>query len=130
MEARIAFDIMAGEPNRLLLILNTIEVTCEGLTRQAIPPRFGLAFRGPDSLVTRTGLSRFTLDDRETGATVIAELKQGHGSPGIERMDQRSITVRRHNVDRAQVRPDITVVENGLITPLGYQASGCASVAP
>jgi intracellular sulfur oxidation DsrE/DsrF family protein len=129
-EAKVAFDITAGEPGRMLLILDTIEETRAGLMRQGITPRFVLAFRGPASLLTQTDLSRFKLEDRETAAKVAAKLKQLRGTAGIERMDQCSIAMRGQKVDRAQVSPDVTIVENGWITLVGYQAKGYAYIAP
>ncbi|HXJ78584.1 MAG TPA: hypothetical protein VMS64_07880 [Candidatus Methylomirabilis sp.] len=129
-EAKIAFDITAGEPGHMLLILDTIEETRESFLRQGITPRFVLAFRGPASLLTQTDLSRFKPEDREAAAKVAAKLKQLRGTAGIERLDQCSIAMRGQKVDRAQVSPDVTIVENGWITLVGYQAKGYAYIAP
>jgi len=129
-EAKVAFDITAGEPGRMLLILDTIEETRESFLRQGITPRFVLAFRGPASLLTQTDLSRFKPEDREAAAKVAAKLKQLHGIAGIERLDQCSIAMRGQKVDKAQVNPDVTIVENGWITLVGYQAKGYAYIAP
>ena len=89
-----------------------------------------LAFRGPASLLTQTDLSRLKPEDRDTAAKVAAKLKQLHSAPGIERMDQCSIAMRGQKVDKAQVSPDVTIVENGWITLVGYQAKGYAYIAP
>jgi intracellular sulfur oxidation DsrE/DsrF family protein len=129
-DARVAFDVTAGEPGRLLNILNTIDETREGLARQGVTPHFVLAFRGPATLLTQTDLSRLKPEDRETAAKIAAKLKQLRGAAGIERLDQCSIAMRGQKVDRAQVNPDVTVVENGWITLVGYQAKGYAYIAP
>ena len=129
-EAKIAFDITAGEPGRMLNILNTIDETREGLAKHGVTPHFVLAFRGPATLLTQTDLSRLKPEDRETAAKVAAKLKQLRGAAGIERMDQCSIAMRGQKVDKAQVNPDVTVVENGWITLVGYQARGYAYIAP
>ena len=129
-DARIAFDITAGEPGRMLLILNTIDETRESFVRQGITPHFVLAFRGPASLLTQTDLSRFKPEEREAAAKVAAKLKQLRGTASIERMDQCSIAMRGQKVDKAQVSPDVTIVENGWITLVGYQAKGYAYIAP
>lgn len=129
-EAKVAFDITAGEPGRMLNILNTIDETREGLIKHGVIPRFVLAFRGPASLLTQTDLSRLKPEDRETAAKVAAKLKQLRGTAGIERMDQCSIAMRGQKVDKAQLSPDVTVVENGWITLVGYQAKGYAYIAP
>lgn len=129
-EAKVAYDITAGEPGRMLNILNTIDETREGFLKHGITPRFVLAFRGPASLLTQTDLTRFKAEDRETAAKVAAKLKQLRGTAGIERLDQCSIAMRGQKVDKAQVSPDVTVVENGWITLVGYQAKGYAYIAP
>ena len=129
-EAKVAYDITAGEAGRMLLILNTIDETREGLAKAGITPRFVLAFRGPATLLTQTDVSRIKPEDRETAAKVAAKLKQLRGTAGIERMDQCSIAMRGQKVDKAQVSPDVTVVENGWITLVGYQAKGYAYIAP
>jgi intracellular sulfur oxidation DsrE/DsrF family protein len=129
-DAKIAFDITAGEPGRLLNILNTIDETRESFVRQGVTPHFVLAFRGPATLLTQTDLSRLKPEDRETAAKIAAKLKQLHATAGIERLDQCSIAMRGQKVERAQVNPDVTVVENGWITLVGYQAKGYAYIAP
>ena len=129
-DARVAFDVTAGEPGRMLNILNTIDETREGLARQGVTPHFVLAFRGPATLLTQTDLSRLKPEDRETAAKIAAKLKQLRGAAGIERLDQCSIAMRGQKVDKAQVNPDLTVVENGWITLVAYQSKGYAYIAP
>lgn len=129
-EAKVAFDITAGEPGRMLLILNTIDETREGFIKQGITPHFVLAFRGPATLLTQTDVSRLKPEDRDAATKVAAKLKQLRGAAGIERLDQCSIAMRGQKVDRAQVNPDVTVVENGWVTLVGYQAKGYAYIAP
>jgi intracellular sulfur oxidation DsrE/DsrF family protein len=129
-DARIAFDITAGEPGRLLNILNTIDETREGLVKRGVAPHFVLAFRGPATLLTQTDLSRLKPEDRETAAKIAAKLKHLKATAGIERLDQCGIALRGQKVDKAQVNPDLTIVENGWITLIGYQAKGYAYIAP
>jgi intracellular sulfur oxidation DsrE/DsrF family protein len=129
-DAKVAFDITAGEPGRMLLILNTIDETREGFLKHGVTPHFVLAFRGPASLLTQSDVSRLKPEDRETAGRVAAKLKQLRATPGIERLDQCSIAMRGQKVDRAQVLPEVTIVENGWITLVGYQAKGYAYIAP
>src|SRR5256712_11746103 len=124
-EAKVAFDITAGEPGRMLNILNTIDETREGFVKHGVTPRFVLAFRGPASLLTQTDLSRLKPEDRDTAAKVAAKLQQLHGAPGFERMDQCSNAMRGQEVDKAQGSPDVPVVENGWIKLARYHARGC-----
>src|SRR5438046_2317931 len=111
-------------------ILNTIEETRESFIKQGITPHFVLAFRGPATLLTQTDVSRLKPEERETASKVAAKLKELRGAAGIERLDQCSIAMRGQKVDKAQVNPDVTIVENGWITLVGYQAKGYAYIAP
>jgi intracellular sulfur oxidation DsrE/DsrF family protein len=129
-EAKIAFDITAGEAGRMLNILNTIEETRESFIKRGIAPHFVLAFRGPATLLTQTDLSRLKAEDRETASKVAVKIRQLRGAAGIERLDQCNIAMRGQKVDKAQVNPDVTIVENGWITLVGYQAKGYAYIAP
>jgi len=129
-DARVAFDITAGDPGRMLNILNTIDETREGFLKLGVAPHFVLAFRGPASLLTQTDTSRLKPEERETAAKVTAKLKQLRAAPGIERLDQCSIAMRAQKVDKARVLPELTIVENGWITLVGYQAKGYAYIAP
>jgi intracellular sulfur oxidation DsrE/DsrF family protein len=129
-DAKVAFDITAGEPGRMLLILNTIDETREGFIKQGITPHFVLAFRGPATLLTQTDVSRLKPEDREAATKVAAKLKQLRGAAGIDRLDQCSIAMRGQKVDKAQVNQEVTVVENGWVTLVGYQAKGYAYIAP
>lgn len=52
------------------------------------------------------------------------------GAAGVERMDQCGIAMRGQKVDKAHVSPDLTIVENGWITLVDYQAKGYAYIAP
>src|SRR5690348_11547844 len=129
-DAKVAFDITAGEPGRLLNILNTIDETREGFLRHGVTPHFVLAFRGPARLLTQTDLSRLKPEDRDTAAKVAAKLKQLKATPGIEGLAQCAIAMRGQKVDKDKVNPDVTVVENGWLTLVGYQAKGYAYIAP
>src|SRR5215470_9025875 len=129
-DARVAFYITAGDAGRLLNILNTIDETRESFIKQGITPHFVLAFRGPATLLTQTDLSRLKPEEREAASNVAAKLKYLRGAAGIERLDQCSIAMRGQKVDKAQVNPDVTIVDNGWITLVGYQTKGYAYIAP
>src|SRR5438128_12338363 len=87
-DAKVAFDITAGDAGRVLNILNTIDETRESFIKQGITRHFVLAFRGPATLLTQTDVSRLKPEERETASKVAAKLKQLRGAAGIERLDQ------------------------------------------
>jgi intracellular sulfur oxidation DsrE/DsrF family protein len=129
-EAKMAFDITAAEPPRLLSILNVIEETRDGLVRQGITPRIILAFRGPATVLLRADQSGVKPEDRETVAKVAAKIRELRGATGIERVEVCSIAMRLTKTPKEQLVPDVTVVENGWYTLVGAQAKGYAYIAP
>jgi intracellular sulfur oxidation DsrE/DsrF family protein len=129
-EAKMAFDITAGEPPRLLSILNVIEETRDGLVRQGITPRIILAFRGPATVLLRADQSGVKPEDRETVGKVAAKIKELRGASGVEQVAVCNIAMRLTKTPKDQLVPDVTVVENGWYTLVGAQAKGYAYIAP
>lgn len=129
-EARIAFDITAGEPARLLSILDVIGETRDGLVKQGIAPRIILAFRGPATVLLRADRSGVKPEDRETAARVAAKLRELRGAAGVEQLAVCEIAMRLTRTPKEQLVPEVTVVENGWYTLVGAQAKGYAYIAP
>jgi intracellular sulfur oxidation DsrE/DsrF family protein len=129
-EVKIAFDITAGEPPRLLSILNVIDETRDGLIRQGITPRIILAFRGPATVLLRADHAAVKPEDRETVAKVAAKIRELRGASGVEQVAVCNIAMRLTKTPKEQLVPDVTVVENGWYTLVGAQAKGYAYIAP
>ena len=129
-EAKVAFDITAGDAKRLLGILNVIDETRETFVKQGVTPRFVLAFRGPATLLVQSNQEKIKPEDRETVQKIATKLKQLKAAPGVESVEQCSVAMRLVEVKKEHVMPELTIVENSWVTLIGYQARGYAYIAP
>lgn len=129
-EAKVAFDITAGDAKRLLSILNVIDETRETFVKQGVTPRFVLAFRGPATLLVQSNQEKIKPEDRETAQKIATKLKQLKAAPGVESVEQCSVAMRLVEVKKEHVMPELTIVENSWVTLIGYQARGYAYIAP
>lgn len=129
-EAKVAFDITAGEAKKLLTVLEVIDETRESLIRHGVAPRFILAFRGPATVLVQSDPQRIKPEDRETVAKIAAKLRQLRAAEGVERLEQCDIAARLAKVKREDLLPELTVVGNSWISLMAYQAKGYGYIAP
>ena len=129
-EARIAFDITAGEAKRLLSVLGVIDETRESLIKQGVTPRFVLTFRGPATVLISSNLEKIKPEDRETAGKIAAKLKQLRAASGVEGVEQCSVAMRLTETRAEHVAPEVKIVGNSLISLAAYQSRGYAYIAP
>jgi intracellular sulfur oxidation DsrE/DsrF family protein len=129
-EVKVAFDVTTGDAKRLLGTLNVIDETRQSLIKQGVTPHIVLAFRGPATLLVQSDQTKIKREERETAARIAAKLKELRGAPGVEGMEQCNIAARQLAVNKADVLPEVTVVGNGWISLMAYQAKGYAYIAP
>ena len=129
-EARVAFDITAGEAKRLLSVLNVIDETRESLIKQGVTPRFVLTFRGPATVLISPNMEKVKPEDRDTVAKIAAKLRQLRGAGGVEAVEQCSVAMRLTETKAEHVLPEVKIVGNSWISLMAYQSRGYAYIAP
>jgi len=129
-EARIAFDITAGEAKRLLAVLDVIDETRESLIKQGVTPRFVLTFRGPATVLIASNPDKIKPEDRETATKIIAKLRQLRAATGVESVEQCSVAMRLSETRAEHVLPEVKIVGNSWISLMAYQSRGYAYIAP
>lgn len=129
-EGKIIFDITEGNGKKLLAKLNVIDETRQSLMQQGVTPHIVLTFRSGATRLVQTDLEKIKPENREYAAKIAAKLKALSNAPGIESMEQCSVAVRLSKVVPEQVLPEVTVVGNGWISLMAYQARGYAYVLP
>lgn len=129
-EARVAFDITAGEAKRLLSVLNVIDEMRESLIKQGVTPRFVLTFRGPATVLISPNPERIKPEDRETMAKIAAKLKQLRAAGGVEGVEQCGVALRLNETKAEHVPPEVKIVGNSWISLIAYQSRGYAYIAP
>lgn len=124
--AGVIFDVNVGSPTRLLLRLQLIEETVNGLSRGGVIPDVVVAFRGGATLFL-TGPDRYLPPDdlphKEKIQSQVKRLKQlGY------RLEQCAVAVRLLDVKPQDIIAEVPLVGNGYISMIGYQNRGYALV--
>lgn len=129
-EAKVVFDITAGDAKGLLGRLTVIEETRQSLVKQGVTPHFILTFRGPATKLVQTDEALIDPKDRPLAAKVAAKLQEMAREPGVESLQQCSVAVRQQKTDATKVVPGVKVVGNGFISAMAYQQKGYAYIKP
>jgi len=123
---KIVFDIRTGVPKVAALQLKLIRQTHKDLIAEKKTPKSTVVFIGQSVKLVSSNREGFTPEELllldEIASTVSALSKEG-----IE-LELCLFAAKVHNVDPASVLPEITKVENGYISIIGYQAKGYSLV--
>ncbi|MEW6116655.1 MAG: DsrE family protein [Nitrospirota bacterium] len=120
------FDVNTGEPDKLVLYLDVIKETIQGLRKQKVRPDVIIAFRGVSVRLITTSQEDAEQGKREVFEKIrklIAELK----ALGVK-LEACSIATRLFEVENNTVLPEIKVVGNTFISLIGYQSMGYAVI--
>ena len=118
---KAVFLVDIGDPVKLNFYLEIIQGTHKGMISQGVTPDFILVYIGPSvKYLTATPsaetekLSGAVLMDIETNIEALARL-------GI-RQEVCAVATRVFNIENKSVFPDLTLVADGFISLIGYQA--------
>lgn len=125
-QTKAVFDINQGNPDRLKLRLQLIEMSYQQLKKAGVTPDFVLTFRGKASFFLTSGLKYITIEDREVQQEIQALLRQ-FKSRGIP-LEQCAIAANLAGIDFEDFIPEIKLVANGYISLMGYQNRGYAFI--
>jgi intracellular sulfur oxidation DsrE/DsrF family protein len=101
---------------KLLLYLDVIKQTYEGLENQGVPADIVIAFRG----MAVTLITGSTSDEIKTAVTELEEL-------GVK-FEACSVATNLFGINNATILPEIKVVGNTFISAIGYQAKGYSPI--
>ena len=123
---KIVFDVRTGIPKVAALQLKLIRQTHRDLIAGKKTPVSTVVFIGQSVKLVSSNREGFTSEDLplldEIAAAVSALSGDGIG------LELCLVAARVHKVDPASVLPEITKVENGYISIIGYQAKGYSLV--
>lgn len=121
---KMVCDVNVGEAKLLLRRLELIDETYSQLIDAGVTPTIVVAFRGGASLyVTRGG--RY-VDAKDAGIKKEIQGWIDQFSQHGFRIEQCAIAAKAQKVDPADFLPAVTVVQNGYISIVAYQARGYA----
>ena len=127
-EARILWDVTAGEPDKLLARLGVIEQTYRDLERQGVAPRMLFGFRGGAvHLLTERAVEK-RMDDAQVILQIHETLRELAALEGVERMEACSIATRRAGITQADLVDPVVEVGNTFVTAAAYAQRGYAKI--
>ena len=121
---KIVCDVNVGEAKLLLRRLELIDETYSQLLDAGVTPTVVVAFRGGASQYVTQGNKYVDAKDAGTKKEIqgwIDQFRQ-HGF----RLEQCAIAAKAQKVDPADLLPAVSIVQNGYISIVAYQARGYA----
>lgn len=117
------FLVDIGDANKLNFYLEVIQGTYKGMKDQGVEPDFILVFIGPSVKYLSTSSSA----DTEQGAGgILMEIEsnvEALAALGV-RQEICAVATRVFGIENNAVLPDLTLVGDGFISLIGYQAQG------
>lgn len=124
--AGVIFDVNVGSPAKLLLRLQLIEETVNGLSHGGVIPEVVVAFRGGATLFLTEPDKYLPPDDLPHKLTIQNQVRRlkhlGY------RLEQCAVAVRLLNIAPGDILEEVPLVGNGYISSIGYQNRGFALI--
>lgn len=125
-EGKAIFDVNLGNPSTLVVILDVVDETLDGLAAHGVEPNLIVAFRGPSVRFVTTDESKIPLEQVEA-SQALAERVANLAERGV-RFEACGITTRMMGVDNASLIPGVEPVANTFNSLIGFQARGYAVI--
>lgn len=125
-QVKAVFDINQGNPERLKLRLQLVEMSWKQLKKAGANPDFILTFRGKASFLMTAGMKHIAIEDRDVQQEIHALIEQ-FSNRGIP-LEQCAVAASIAGIDVEDFIPQLKVVANGYISLMGYQNKGYAFI--
>lgn len=125
-ESHVYFDINTGDPNKLVLRLELLHRTVVKMRDEGVAVTAIAGIRGNASRFLTSG-SHYVLEEDSDKKEKIRQWVTRLSEEGI-RMEQCSIAADLLGIEYKDFLPELTVVDNGYISLIGYQHQGYAVV--
>ncbi len=122
--AKAIFDVRNGNPQKTARILHLIQQTYNDLQAAGKKPDFKVVFMGPSVKLLSSNREGFSEEDRKP-LDAIVESISGLSKAGIG-MEICRVAMKSAEVDPETVSGEITPVDNGWVSSIGYQLQGYA----
>lgn len=120
---RGVFLVDIGDVNKLAFYLEIIEGTHANLRRQGVEPDFVLVYIGPSVQYLTTAPREELAFEHEVALTRIAESTARLHALGV-RQEICAVATRVFGIDNATVLPGLSLVGDGFVSLIGWQAQG------
>jgi intracellular sulfur oxidation DsrE/DsrF family protein len=123
---KAVFDIRNSNPEKTQRILKLIDQSFKDLAAAGKNPDFKLVFMGPSVTLFSTTREGFAPEDKPQLDGIVETISTLSGE-GVG-LEICRVALSSANVDPETVLPEITRVDNGWFSSIGYQAAGYALV--
>lgn len=123
-EVRIVCDVNVGDPELLLSRMHLLDETYSQLLDRNIKPIIVVAFRGQASRFITIGEKYVTPEKRETQREMKGWIT--HFARLGFTLEQCAFAAKILKIEKTDFLPEVTVVENGFLSIIGYQNQGYA----
>lgn len=120
------FDIATGNPNAMVITLDIVGETIDGLKQNGVEPEIVIAFRGPSVRFLSGDGARIPPEHAATAMELAARIEQ-LAARGV-RIEACGITTRMMKMDNATLVKGVQPVANTFNSLIGYQARGYALI--
>ncbi len=125
-EAKVYFDVSLDNPDKLLNRMDLIERTLTQLKQDGLAVKAVIGFRAGASRYITAG-DHYVLDEDIAAKMKIGEWIQKFAAQHIP-VEQCSIAAAQQDIAATDFLPEVTVVQNGFVSLIGYQIKGFAVV--
>ena len=117
------FLVDIGEPGKLAFYLKVIEGTYQGMKDQGVTPDFILVYIGPSVKYLSTTPDEDLVFEHHDALQNIAQRVAALGEFGV-RQEICAVATRAFAIDNGALLPALTLVGDGFISLIGWQAQG------
>lgn len=123
-EIKAVFDVRVSKPKSAALQIDLIHTMFhdENIRKIDETPEFVVIFIGPATKLVSTSIGGYSMEEKNH-IRKIAETVKAMADDGIK-LEICIVAARVFKVDPATILPEITQVENGWISLIGYQTNG------
>jgi len=125
-EAKVYFDVSLDKADALLMRMDLVERTLTQLREAGLAVTAVVGFRAGASRYITAG-KHYVLDEEIETKLKIGEWVKSFAASDI-RVEQCSIAAAQQGIVPADFLPEITIVKNGFVSLIGYQAKGFAVI--
>ncbi len=125
-EVKVYFDVSAGKPDGLLQRMDLVEQTLRQLEQNGLAVKAVIGFRAGASRYITAG-KHYVLDEEIAVKEKIAEWVQKFAARDVT-VEQCSIAAAQQDIAATDFLPEVTVVQNGFVSLIGYQSKGYAVI--
>jgi intracellular sulfur oxidation DsrE/DsrF family protein len=125
--AKAYYDVNVDTPAKLVKRLMLINTTHQQLVKAGVKPDFVVGFRGKASYFVTKGDDDYILEEDQADKQKVREWLERLKGLGIV-LEQCLVAAELHDIDPEDFLPQMTLVGNGYISMIGYQARGYALI--